>query len=1127
MDCQYPHGTIRQRRHWSVAALMALCVLPLAAQDLPHLLICTTMPAGLKAERVPVLTTVNLTEVRATVGGTAFSANGLVHAEEGLAAVPAQFDALSDTLGRVCLLLPTQPAGPRRVKLYLTPLAPTVTSPVTAEQNGATITVNTGSVTLTFDPAKGGGLPSKIVFTQGGKSWDGMVFNDRVYQPALQGFRLGDDKEPQVRLTANGPLYTEVQVAARYLAGDRPTPANTAATYTFSFLAGSPTFRVSGAIQQGQAFDWQELHFLELYFKDKAFPEYAASDAARQSFKEVGKGDYHPRWGALIDGQNAIGFLTTALIYDGDKDYGRYLHGPWLSWGDTQAQLTVDVWAGTAADPVAAISAAADSGVRLLAGTALTPGLVAGLDRLRQAGARQAWFAALLERAVVQGEVGLAAAGKAVPSLLARKAIRDHWLRLGSAALYLLGNDQMGLAISTGTPGSASLVSFFDLQRRRELLAAPCDLFAIDLGDGAKRKARLSSSSGWQTPITTSPAPDAKSVVLSYAGATTDPALQGLAASLKVRLEGNLSYWSIRVANESRQWSLDTVTLPSLKVAPLGGEAADDVLLFPNGYGRGYPLSSGAGLSGYYPSGWCVMQWTGICDDTSGIYVAQHDPTAGTKYLYSSCGVEGAYSTLRIVVPAENASVAGNPYTTAGEVVVGITGGGWWPQAQIYQSWLEKNAPWWPEPGSYSRSDTPEWLGSIQAWAQTGAGWAKDTVGPVQAFAEALGVPTALHWYCWHVIPFDNQYPHYFPAKEGFRQGVADLQRAGVRVMPYINGRLWDKNTDDFRAEAHTYASKRPDGEPYVENYGTSPADLVPMCASQPFWQNKITEIVLKLVGEEGVDGVYIDQVAAAGPALCYDPTHGHPLAGGHWWVDGYGKMLGPLQERIAKVSPDKFLTTECNAEPYTPYFDAFLMCNSNSDYELPLFPAVYGGKILTFGTYVGDADSTNLTLLALRQGKLFAFGSQLWWGDPNVTSKPEATAWLRDLARLRQQVNAFFVHGRMAAPPTFTERIALVPSEWKLWGQGTTIHTPEVWATTWRLENGQLLMPLVNLPLTARTLTLRFDPVAYGLKPKAKVTVERLGAAGVVETVRQRGTFELPVRLGPAEATALRITVQ
>ena len=57
-------------------------------------------------------------------------------------------------------------------------------------------------------------------------------------------------------------------------------------------------------------------------------------------------------------------------------------------------------------------------------------------------------------------------------------------------------------------------------------------------------------------------------------------------------------------------------------------------------------------------------------------------------------------------------------------------------------------------------------------------------------------------------------------------------------------------------------------------------------------------------------------QIGAAGAVLCYDKSHGHPLAGGHWWVDGYWKMLGPLQQKIAQVSPDKMLTTESNAEP-------------------------------------------------------------------------------------------------------------------------------------------------------------------------------------------------------------------
>jgi hypothetical protein len=67
--------------------------------------------------------------------------------------------------------------------------------------------------------------------------------------------------------------------------------------------------------------------------------------------------------------------------------------------------------------------------------------------------------------------------------------------------------------------------------------------------------------------------------------------------------------------------------------------------------------------------------------------------------------------------------------------------------------------------------------------------------------------------------------------------------------------------------------------------------------------------------------------------------------------------------------------------------------------------------------------------------------------------------------------------------------------------------------------------MPLVNLPKEQRTFTLQFNPANYGLKAGARVKVERLNAAGVVETVEKQGRFELPVKLGPAEATALRIT--
>lgn len=1103
-------------RKWLVGLLWVSLVVPAVAQQSPYVLIRVNMPSGLTAERVPVLTTFNPTDVRVALGMRAVVAKGLVTAVEGNATFPAQCSVLDDSTARVCMMLPARPAGARLVKLYFDRHMPQTAdmAAVKAEQSGPVVTVNTGAVALAFDPAKNGGLPSKITFDSSGKVFDGFAFNDRLHSKDLQGFRLGDDKQATVRVTADGPLYTEVQVKARYLKGAQAPPTNARATYTFSFFAGSPTVRIAGDIAQDSAFAWDELHFLELYFRDKSFPEFATGEpVVRQAFKDESKAREGSSWGALLDGQNAIAFLTSAKVYDGNKDYGQYLHGPWVSWGDTTAHFAVDVWAGTATDPVAAISAANASGARVLEGMALTPGLVAGLQKLRKG---DPWMAALLESAVTQGQFGLAEAEKTATKL-AEPVKHREGAKLGKQALRLVSDGQIGLAFA-----GEQLVSLFDLQRKRELLAAPCDLFQVALVDGNGRKGSLVSGSGWGRTAWTVDRNGLNTLVFAK---PLDPGYEGLEVWLKLRVENGLSRWTAEVPNHSSRWSIDKVTLPALKIAALGDDVGDDTVLYPNGFGRAYPVTSGVSIGATYPSAGCVMQWMGVCDGTSGVYVAQHDPMASAKTLYATCGGKGAYSTLRIEVPAENATVAGNSYKMAGEVVVGVTGGGWWPMTRIYRNWLAKNAPWWPEPQSYSRSDYPKWLTQVQTWVQYGAGWAKDTVPKTIAFAQAMGVPTAIHWYNWHQIPFDNQYPHYFPAKEGFREGVAALQKAGVHVMPYINGRLWDKDTDDFRAEAYKYATKMPDGEPYIERYGSG-RDLVPMCVSQPFWQDKIQSIVLKLMGEEGVDGVYIDQIAAAGPVLCYDKTHGHPLAGGHWWVDGYWKMLGPLQEKIAKISPDKMLTTESNAEPYAKYLDAYLMCNDNSDYNVPLFPAVYGGKILMFGTYVGRADWDDMTLMALRQGKLFAFGSQLWWSEPNVVDSPQATKWLRDIAQLRRQVNEFFVHGQMAAPPQFAEKIGVLPTAFKLWGPtAETIHTPDLWATTWRLENGQLLMPLVNLPKEQRTFTLQFDPADYGLKAGAKVKVERLSATGVVETVEKQGRFELPVKLGPAEATALRIT--
>lgn len=1108
--------------------LTALLVASLcAAQTSGGLSIRADVPSGLPSQLLPVLTTADLAEVSAVLGRA--PASGLIAGTETVGGQPRAILGQINVVGRqvrIALALPSLPAGTRLVRLLpgaTPPAAPGM--PVRVAQDGGKITITNGTYQITHDPGKNGGLPSRIVFPQTGKVFQNFSFNDRVYEPAAQGFQLRDDRAPEVTLLAAGPLYAEVQVKARYLQGEKAAPGNPHATYNYSYFAGQPTVHLTGQIAQEGGFSWNELHFWELFFQDDAFTQWAANDQPLAPFKDEAKTYHGGQWGALLDGRNAIGLLGSAMIHDGKNDYGRYLHGPWVSWGTPHSSFSLDVWIGAAADPAAEIATAAAAKLRVLPGTLYTPELLQSLAKLEarcQADPRLGWLLSLLQSAIQQHAVSLAEADKAARALLAGKP--QATLQLGGQKLQLCQTPTLGMALP---PGCGQIVSLYDLRRGRELLAAPSPLFQVELRstDGATRS--LQSTQLRPLPGGTTAG---NALKLRFDLGATDQALAGIVVSLRGALVGDETRWQVDVDNSSTTWSLMKVSAPLLQVNTMGADAADDQVLFPAGYGKAYPVLSRPREQGWYPSGWCTMQWMAVTDETGGLYLGFHDPTAAYKILHAN-EVSGTGVPLSFEVPAPDATVPGNDYHPAGDLVIAAVGGGYYPACRLYRAWLDKHAPWWPEPGKYARSDYAKWVTDTQIWVEWGAGAADQTVPPTKAFAEAMAAPTALHWYCWHEIPFDNQYPHYFPTRPGFRDGVKALQDAGVHVMPYINGRLWDKDTDDFPTQALPNCTKNDKLEPYIERYGSG-RDLVPMCPYTAFWQAKVQEIVVRLMGEEGVDGVYTDQVAAAGPAPCYDKTHGHPLGGGHWWVDGYWKMLTELKQKIARISPapdgrrTKMLTTESNAEPYAKYYDAYLMCNDNSSYNAPLFPCVYGGKIQMFGTYMARDDWNDVTLMALRQGKLFAYGTQLWWSDPNVVSVAEAKTWLHDLVQLRTRVSEFFVRGQMAAPPALAQRIGYLTTKWAPWGPDKVdIHTPDLWATTWRLESGRLLMPLVNVPRQARTVTLRFDPATYGLKPGAEVRVERVTPTGVTETLTKQGRFSLPVKLGPAEATALLIT--
>ncbi|MFA0733540.1 MAG: hypothetical protein OGMRLDGQ_000040, partial [Candidatus Fervidibacter sp.] len=134
------------------------------------------------------------------------------------------------------------------------------------EQNG---TVRTKHFTVVHDAKRMGGLPSRIVFAETGKTFDTFVWNDRVHHRNLGSFHLRNDSNPKVQIASQGEIATVVRVRGRYCQPDgKQPPSQPEATYDWVYFHDLPLVFVTFVAKQREAFAWHELHFLELNFPD-------------------------------------------------------------------------------------------------------------------------------------------------------------------------------------------------------------------------------------------------------------------------------------------------------------------------------------------------------------------------------------------------------------------------------------------------------------------------------------------------------------------------------------------------------------------------------------------------------------------------------------------------------------------------------------------------------------------------------------------------------------------------------------------------------------------------------------------------------------------------------------------
>jgi len=631
------------------------------------------------------------------------------------------------------------------------------------------------------------------------------------------------------------------------------------------------------------------------------------------------------------------------------------------------------------------------------------------------------------------------------------------WFKARERGIHLYHNDIIGVGLNR-TDNGINFVSFFDLKRGIELLnRSNTSIFKLIVSSG-KDSIKLHNESNWNTTKIQWDRNDKLSLLTLNFKEPIDPKLKGLSVFCKVEFNNSLTHWTLETRLPERGLSLLESEFPSIKAGPIGQIPEDNILHYPkaSGIASQSPYTKGINYSEVYPNWRATYQMLGLYDKKGGLYIASHDPTGSVKTISTSTDEEKV--SFRFNWPAPNMGLDDNGYKLPGKVVLGSIEGDWYKAALIYQAWVKEEAPWWP-PAPNKR---PSRIQDIAVWVQHETGGDLATlVAEVLEFAEFMRVPIGFHWYVWHKIPFDNDYPHFFPAKDGFVKTVRELEDSGVRVMPYINGRLWDADLDDFKSEGIKAATKDEKGEPYIEDYGNGVRNAVINPTTQ-IWQNKMKEIVLRLQKNSGTSGVYLDQISGASPKLCMDTTHGHPLGGGSWWLDqGYYKLLSAIRNEMPEGA---FLTSESMAEPYNHLLDGLLSWNSQFQDQKPIYSAIYGGRISIFGRHNPVGPDKHKALI-MRAGQQLVFGEQIGWISPKILKEKEPAEFLRKMAQTRYKLIDYFVDGQMLPPPIVGGDIPNITADWEWWENNPSdITISALQRGAWQANDGRIVYVFVNI---------------------------------------------------------------
>jgi hypothetical protein len=255
----------------------------------------------------------------------------------------------------------------------------------------------------------------------------------------------------------------------------------------------------------------------------------------------------------------------------------------------------------------------------------------------------------------------------------------------------------------------------------------------------------------------------------------------------------------------------------------------------------------------------------------------------------------------------------------------------------------------------------------------------------------------------------------------------------------------------------------------------------------------------------------------------CFDPSHGHPLGGGKYWIEGFAAMEKDIRRRAGK---NIVLAGEGCGEPWLPHLDLMLSLEvSRERYAgadkwetIPFFHAVYHPETIFYGNYSSltsppyddlwpaeSAPKEPLKLLdnryaqqfALEHARSFVWGQQLTLANfrpSHIKDRPREIEFVCRLARIRNRAAKYLRDGELIRPPAIPlAKIKIPMSRLSIYAgreKGSVVafekEVPPVVACGWRAPDGCVAIALASIVDDKLEVPLNIDAADYGITGKA-----------------------------------------